>query len=254
MISRRELYAAGLPFGDSATRQCAGRFICGGGGGGGDSQSTTMRTIPDELKGAATSYSNLVTQMANTPYTPYTGTGVADLNQYQTGAINQIAQTAGNNQLQGQTEGALSSYLSGGNTNPYLDQMVQKAQDSVKRNMASTMVGSGSFGNSGVEEAMGRALGDTASTMYGNAYNTDQSNRLQAISMSPTIQNSAYTGANQLLNAGNTVYNNAQDKADFNYQQYQNQQNYPLQQISAIGGGLNNMSGSTTTQSGGGGK
>jgi hypothetical protein len=221
-------------------------------GGGGDQSSTTSRQVPDELKGAATSYSQLVTDMAKQPYTPYSGQGVADLNQYQTGAIGQIQRLAGNTGIQGRSESALSSMLQGGNTSPYLDQMVQRAQDSVKSNFTTQALNSGSFGNSGIAEQQGRALADTASTMYGNAYNTDQANTLQALGLQSDVQKSAYTGANQLMAAGNTVNNNDQAKADFGYQQYQNQQNYPLQQISAIGGGLNNMSGSTTTSSGGG--
>lgn len=41
MISRRTLYAHGLPFGESCTRREAGRIIYGGGGGGGDSSSSS---------------------------------------------------------------------------------------------------------------------------------------------------------------------------------------------------------------------
>ena len=269
MTSRRELYSMGEPLGSCATRKEAGRVIYGGGGGGGDQQSTTQRMIPDELKGAASSYSKLVTDLSNRPYQAYQGQGVADLNSQQTQALDMIGQRAGNGQIQGQAEGALSGFLQGGQTNPYLDAMVKKAQGSVaegfntmvKPQIETAMVNSGSFGNSGLEQRMqlqqkaaGQQMSDIATQMYGQAYNTDQANKMQALGMSPTIQQSGYMGANQLLNAGNVAYNNAQDKADFGYQQYQNAQNYPIQQIAAIGGGLNNMSGSTTTQSGGGDK
>lgn len=44
MTSRRQLYAIGEPFGDSATHRTAGRLICGGGGGGGSSSSSTSTT------------------------------------------------------------------------------------------------------------------------------------------------------------------------------------------------------------------
>lgn len=250
MISKKQLYAAEMPIGDSATRQCAGRFIYGSGGGGGQTQ-TTNYSIPDELKGAANSYSRIATQVADKPFQAYPGVGVPGLNNYQTTAIDKIAGLSGNTGLQDQTQSALSSMMAGG-SNPYLDSMVQRAQDSVKSNMIGTMVGSGSFGNSGVQEAMGKAFGDTATQMYGNAYNTDQANKLSAIGLSPTVQQSAYTGANNLLKAGDAVYNNAQNQADFNYQQYQNEQNYPLMQLSALGGALNNMKGQTTTQRGGG--
>lgn len=252
-ISRRDLYAAGEPFGASCTRMEGGRRICGGGGGD-DQQSTTTRSIPDELKGAATSYSKMVTDLANTPYQAYTGQGVADLNPYQMGAMGLIGQKAMDGGVQSASEGALKSMLAGGNTNPYLDQMVQKAQDSVKSNFNTSAVNSGSFGNSGLQQQYASGLTDVATQMYGNAYNTNQQNIVNALGLQSGVQNSAYTGANQLMNAGNTAYNNSQDKADFAYQQHQNKTNYPLQQISAVGGGINNMAGSSTTSSGGGGK
>lgn len=254
MTSRRELYALGEPFGDSATREKPfGRIYGGGGGGGGTSTSATQATIPDELKPAATALSNVATQVGNTPYQAYTGQGVADLNGYQNVALNQIAGQSQNNAIQQQSESALSSML-GDQTNPYLDGLVQKAQDSVKSNFNTNQVNSGSFGNSGVQQTLAQGLGDVATQMYGNAYNTNQANKLQALGLQSGVQNSAYTNANQLLNAGNTVQNNTQDQLDFNYQQYLNQQDYPLKQMQALTGVLGQNMGSTTTttQSGGG--
>lgn len=239
------------------------RLFKGDGGG----SSSTARTVPDELKGAASSYSQLVTNLANTPYQAYTGTGVAPLNDYQNQALSLIQDRATNGSDIMNTANSTLTGLLGDNTNPYLDQQVASAQKSVtdaynnvqRPQQTSAMVNSGSFGNSGLQQAqqyqdsqLQQNLGNIASTMYGNAYNTNQANKLSALGMAQSYGNQAYTDASQLLNAGTTAYNQAQDTADFNYQQYQNQQNYPLQQISAIGGGLNNMSGSTTTQSGGG--
>lgn len=42
--SRRDLYAAGEPFGDACTREEAGRVIYGGGGGGSSSSASTQTT------------------------------------------------------------------------------------------------------------------------------------------------------------------------------------------------------------------
>ena len=250
MISRQKLYAMGEPFGDSATQEKPFGRVYGSGGGGGSSSSTVM-SIPDELKPAATALSNIATQVGNTPYSAYTGQGVAGMNNYQTGAINQIANLSQNNGLQSQTESALSSMMTD-QTNPYLDQLVNKAQQNVMSNFNTATAGSGSFGNSGLGQQLSQGLGDVATQMYGNAYNTNQANKLSAIGQSAGVQNAAYTGANALMNAGNAVQNNAQDQADFNYQQYLNQQNYPLQQLSALSGVISGNSGSTTTQTGGG--
>lgn len=251
---------------DKGPQRFGPRRLFKGGGGG---SSSTERLIPDELKGAATTYSQLVTQLGQTPFQAYTGQGVAPLNQYQNQALGMIQDRAANGSPLLDTANQTLTGLLGDNTNPYLDQQVANAQKSVtnaynnvqRPQQTSAMVNSGSFGNSGLQQQQNFAdsqlqqnLGDIATSMYGNAYNTNQANKLAALGMAQGYGNQAYTDAGQLLNAGNTAYNQAQDQADFQYQQYQNQQDYPLKQISAIGGGLNNMSGSKTTQSGGGGK
>ena len=256
MTSRRELYAMGEPFGDSATQEKPfGRIYGGGGGGGGTSTSSTAATIPEELKPAAQSLSRIATQVANTPYQAYQGQGVADLNQMQQAAMGLTANRAlSGSQTINNAESALNQFIQGGNTNPYLDKMVQKAQDSVVSNFNTGAVNSGSFGNSGLQETLARGLGDVATNMYGNAYNTDQANRMQAIGQAQTFGNQAYQDASQLFNMGQQAYNNQQDKLDFGYQQYLNQQDYPLKQMQALTGVLGQNMGSTTTttQSGGG--
>jgi hypothetical protein len=251
-LTKRQLYAAGEPLGDCVTRIEAGRLICGGGGGS-DGVTTQSPTIPDELKGAASSLSKIATQVGNTPYQAYGGDGVAGLNSMQTGAMDMIQQRAANGSpIMDAANSTLTGMLQGGQTNPYLDSMVQKAQDSVKSNFNTGAVNSGSFGNSGLQQQYAAGLTDVATQMYGNAYNTDRANQMQALGMAQSYGNQDYNDASQLMNAGTAAQNNAQDQADFNYQQYTNQQNYPLQQLSALGGTLNGQMGSTSTTTGSG--
>ena len=256
MTSRRELYSMGEPFGDSATQvKPFGRIYGGGGGGGGTSTSNSQATIPNELKPAATALSNVATQVGNTPYQAYTGQGVADLNPMQMMSMGMTANRALNgSQTINNAEGALNQFIQGGNTNPYLDGMVQKAQDSVKSNFNTSAINSGSFGNSGLQQQYAQGLTNVATQMYGNAYNTDQANRMTAIGQAQTFGNQAYNDASQLYNMASQAQNNEQDKADFAYQQYLNQQDYPLKQMQALTGVLGQNMGSTTTttQSGGG--
>lgn len=88
MISRRELYAAGEPFGDSATYMEAGRMVCGGGGGGSAPQtSVTTQEIPAELKPLAKAYTDKAINLSNQSYQPYTGQRYADLNATQNAGI-----------------------------------------------------------------------------------------------------------------------------------------------------------------------
>lgn len=92
-MHRRELYALGEPFGESATRKVGPRVIYGGGGGG---SSKTVTEIPPELKPLATTYVQRATQVANTPYQAYTGQRNADLTSTQQAGIGMIQRRAAN--------------------------------------------------------------------------------------------------------------------------------------------------------------
>lgn len=250
-ISRRDLYAAGEPFGASCTRMDGGRRIYGGGGGG--STSTSTPVIAEEFKPLANLYTQQATQLANTPWQAYGGQRYADLNNTQQAGIGMVQDRALNGSAtMNNAEQNLNQFIQGGNTNPYLDQMVQKAQDSVKSNFNTAAVNSGSFGNSGLQQQYAEGLTDVATQMYGNAYNTDQANRMQAIGMAPTFGNAAYQDAGQLLNAGNLQQQQVQNNLDFGYQQYQDAQNEPYKKLQTIGGVVGQAQGSTSTTSGGG--
>lgn len=251
-ISRRDLYAAGEPFGASCTRMEGGRRVYGGGGGG-DSKSTTTPMIAEEFKPLANLYTQKATELANTPWQAYGGQRYADLNNTQQAGIGMVQDRALNGSAtMGNAESNLNQFIQGGNTNPYLDSMVQKAQDSVKSNFNTSAVNSGSFGNSGLQQQYAAGLTDVATQMYGNAYNTDQSNRMQAIGMAPTFGNAAYQDAGQLLNAGNLQQQQQQNNLDFGFQQYQDKQNAPYKQLQTIGGVVGQAQGSTSTTNGGG--
>lgn len=227
------------------------------GGGGGSQTSTTTQEIPDELKPLASAYANKAINLGNQQYQAYGGDRYADLNAVQNQGLSQTIDRAVNgSQTINNAEQALNQQIQGGQGNPYLDSMVQRAQDSVKSNFNTAAINSGSFGNSGVQEAYTKNLGDVASQMYGQAYEGDQARQLQAIGMAPTFGNQAYADADQLLNAGQILQDQAQQDKDFAYQQYQEKLNLPYQQLAAMSGvfGSNLGGSSTTTSSGGGGK
>ena len=268
-MNKRQLYALGEPLGECVTRKECGRLVCGGGGGG-QQTSTTQASIAPELKPLANLYTQQATQVANTPFQSYTGDRFADLNGTQNQALDMVTQRAQNGSpVMDQANQTLTSTLQGGQTNPYLDQMVGKAQQSVADNWnnftkpqtEAAMVNSGSFGNAGLQQmqdnqqkAAVQQSSDIATQMYGNAYNTDRANQMAALQLAPTYGNQAYTDAAQLLNAGNTQQNQAQQGLDFNYQQFQDAANDPYKKLQAIGGVVGQNMGSQTTTTGGGGK
>lgn len=252
-ISKRYLYAMGEPLGECVTRKEVGRVVCGGGGGGG--QSTTVQSIPDELKPLASAYTNTAIGLNNTPYQSYGGQRYADLNGVQMAALNQTADRAMNGSATvNNAEGQLNNIISGGNTNPYLDQMVGRAQDSVRSGFNTAAVNSGSFGNSGLQEQYTKQLGDVATQMYGQAYDGDRARQMQAIGMAPQFGNQAYTDAQQLMNAGQTIQDQSQQYLDFQYQQSMEARDDPYRKLAAMGGvfGSNLGQSASTTQSSGG--
>ena len=249
-ISRKQLYAAGEPFGDSATRTKPGGRVYGGGGGG--QTSTSMPAIPNELKPLANLYVKQAEQIAQTPWQGYGGQRNADMNQSQNLGIGMAQNRALNgSRTMDNAEGNLSSMMQGG-SNPYLDSMVNKAQGNVMANANMAATRSGSFGNSGIAESAAKQMGDVATSMYGNAYAGDQQNRLQAIGMAPTFGDAAYRDAGQLMNVGNMQQGQQQKNLDFGYQQFQDAQNNPYKQLQATGGVVGQSTGQTTTTSGGG--
>lgn len=243
-----------------------------GKGGGGGGTSTTTQEIPVELKPLATKYTQQAMDISARPYTPFTGQRYASLNPTQNLGIGMVQDRAltGSPTMRG-AEAGLNQFIAGGNTNPYLDSLVGKAQQSVvdrfnnmvKPQIESSMVRSGSFGNEGLNQLMqnqqkaaAEQMGDIATQMYGNAYNTDQANRMQAIGMAPTFGNAAYYDASQLLNAGQLQQDQAQRNLDFGYQQFMEGQNKPYKDAAMMAGvfGSNLGGSSTTQQSSGGGK
>lgn len=224
-------------------------------GGGGAQNTTTTQELPAELRPLATAYADKAINLGNQGYNAYTGDRYSDLNAVQNQGLSQtINRAVGGSQTVNNAEQALNQQIAGGNGNPYLDAQVQRAQDSVKSNFNTASVNSGSFGNSGTQDAYTKNLGDVASQMYGQAYEGDQARQIQAISMAPEFGNQAYADAGQLMNAGQVLQDQDQQNKDFGYQQYQEQQNLPYQQLAAMSGVFgSNLGGSASTQSTGSG-
>jgi hypothetical protein len=250
--SKRELYAAGEPLGECVSRIEAGRRVMGGGGGGGESK--TVQSIPDELKPLASAYTDKAINLSNQGYQPYGGQRFADMNTTQNLGIGMVQDRALNGSAtMNNAEGALNQVI-GGTSNPYLDAAVKKAQASAMGAGQQAAVRSGSFGNSGIAEATAKNVGDIATTMYGNAYESDAGRRMSAIGMAPTFGNAQYQDAQQLMNAGQAMQDQQQQGMDFNYQQFQDATNMPYKQLAAMSGVFGSGLGSTssTTQTGGG--
>lgn len=219
------------------------------GGGGG---STTTTELAPELRPLASAYTQRAIELSNNQFTPYTGQRFADFSPLQQAGMGLTAQRAmGGSPVMDQANQTLMQSLQGGQTNPYLDQMVSRAQQSLQPQQDLLRSRSGSFGNSGVEEANTRAMGDIATQMYGQAYETDRNRQMQALGMAPTFGNQAYLDAAQLLNVGGMQQNLGQQRADFAFEQFQDAQNQPYRNLQIMGAPFAQGFGGVTTTSGG---
>lgn len=211
-------------------------------GDGGDQRTT--QEIPAELKPLAERYTELGLDLSNTPWAPYTGTRYAGLSEGQEAGIASAMDRARGSQ----SADTLKQMMSAG-PNPYLDEMVSRAQDSVTSAFNTSSVNSGSFGNSGLQEQFAKQLGGVATDIYGGAYDADQNRRLQAANQA-FGQDMATT--QQLLNVGQLQQDQAQQGLDFDYSQFQEQQNDPYKKLAGISGVFGSYPGGSTTTSGGG--
>lgn len=202
---------------------------------GGGGSSTTTTGIAPELRPLAAEYTSRAIDLADNPFTPYTQQRFAGQNQDQQAAY-QL--------LRDQTQGG---------NNPYLDQMVNRAQGNIVSNYNNVIrpqqdalaARSGSFGNSGVhstiqqdQRALGDQLGNIATSMYGGAYENDANRRASATM--------------NLLGAGNQQQQLGQQQYDFNYQQFQDAQNQPYRNLQTLGAPFSMNLGSVTRTTGGG--
>lgn len=267
-ISREKLYALGEPFGNDCTRKVAGRVIYGKGG---SQSSTTTQSIPTELKPLASAYATKAMDLGKQGYQPYTGQRYAGPTGAEQYGLNMVADRAQNGDpTMNAGAYALQHMMQPGQSNPYLDQAVNRAQTSVvnqfnnmtKPQTEAAGVRSGSFGNSGMDQtlqnqqiAAGKQMGDIAAQMYGQDYQDSNNRALQAAQLAPTYGNAAYNDGQQLMNAGAYARNFDQQNKDFNFSQYQDEQNLPYKQLAAMSGVFgSNLGGTSTTTGKGGGK
>lgn len=233
----------------------AGKMTLEGGGSSGGT-SKTVSEVPAELKPLAARYSQAGIQAFDTPFEYYGGQRYAGLTDPQLQGIDMVQNRAMQGSATvGNAENQLNSMISGGNTNPFLDQMFQAGADKVKANVNSNFAAAGRYGSGAHTGTLADSLGNMAAQMYGGAYENDRARQMQAIGMAPQFGNLAYQDASQLMNAGQILQDEAQNPLDFQYQQFTEDQNKLYKDMGAAAGIFQSQpygSSSSTTQSGGG--
>lgn len=153
--------------------------------------------------------------------------------------------------------GALMSPYS----NPYVTGMfnaaaqpvITKYATAVAPNLLQQGAQSGTLGSSGLAQGfetaqseLAQGLGNMATDMFGNAYNTGLDATLRAQGMAPSLANAQYIPAQQLMGAGNVGQNQAQNIMDVGTRNLTNQANWPFQALQNLGQALGTAGGGQT--------
>lgn len=259
--------------------------------GGGSTSSTTVQQIPPEV---LEQYKNLISKanvQSEKPYEQYSGDLIAGTTGYQDQAYQNLANLQGRGQAYYNSAAgyadAGASPVTGeqiqGYMSPYQQQVINATMANMQENNAQqanqltgNAIASGAFGGdrAGVAQAElarqqslanNQTLADLYNSGYSQALSAAQQDKQNALTAGGQYQNlgtsASQTGlseADALLNAGNQQQQQAQNILNTQYEQWQNQQQYPYEMLtwlSQLSTGLgSNMGGSSTTTSDSGGK
>jgi hypothetical protein len=157
--SRRELYAVGEPFGESATRrEVGGRVVYGGGGGGNTTSTQNTSNVPAYAEQAFKDMLGRAEALSSAPYVPYGGERNAQFTPMQRQAFGSAAgqQTAPQiGQASGLAAAASQQAMGAGQFGPgtFTPMGVQAPQLSNFQVGSAQQVGSGRVGAQGIQAA-----------------------------------------------------------------------------------------------------
>jgi len=281
-ISRRQLYAFGEPLGDSATRTKPGGRIYGGGSGGGNTSTGTTYTsnIPEYASGPFMSLVGRADALSSQPYQPYTGARIQGFTPLQqnaqalAGAQTVAPQITGASNLVGSA--ATSSFTTPGTVSAYMSPYMQNVVDIQKREamrdagIAGTQrdaqfVKAGAFGgsrqaimNAEADRNLSTQLGDIQAKGLQAAYesgqgqfNNEMNRGLAGATALGDLGQKQFGQQMDITNLRNTMGGQQQalgQKAmDQQYADFQQQRDYPYQQLGFLSDILRGVSGSTRT-------
>ena len=206
--------------------------------------SNTTSTTKQELPSWAVPYSQqLLTQgaaVANRPYESYSGQRIAGFSpEQQMGMRMGINRATPGNQAQNYGQGMLENTLRGDylspDSNPWLRQNVDAAMGQAQGRLNSQFNNPGAFGSTAHQETMAKGLGGIASQMYGQNYDMERQNQMGAAGQALNYGQADWQNIGQLLGIGDTTRALTQDQLTQGYQDWQQAQNYPLQQLDILG-------------------
>jgi hypothetical protein len=216
------------------------------------SSSTTQVQVPDWVQSQLQQNLSTANQLASQPFTPSNLPTVAPFSADQTAAFNAIRQNVGSTQpvfdlaqsqvqnLPQTTQSLLNPYLA--NVEGDTVSNIQRAAALQGQTEASNAIGAGAYGGTreGVQQGMiaseaQRNIGQAINQIQSQGYNTAQSAALNQAAAEGNIASAGQTANLQGISALNQVGQQQQTLQQAQYasalQQWQQQQNYPYQQL-----------------------
>jgi hypothetical protein len=226
----------------------------GGKGGGGGSQ--TVQQKADPWAGQQPYLNNLFSRAENLyqqgQLAPgyYPGQTVADQDPWTSQALRMQADRAMNgSEVTRAAQDQLVQTLKGGDTNPYLEKMVQQAAGQALSSVNGNFAQAGRYGSGAHEAAAGDTAAGIAAQMYGQAYDQDRDRQIKAMSLAPTLAGMDYQDISALSEAGTARENYRQELINAAVDRYNYEAGRPLsalQNYGALVQGNYGMSGSST--------
>jgi hypothetical protein len=230
-------------------------------------KTTTQNNLPDWVNNAAKTNYATAAKIASRPYTPYSFQRIAGFTGDQNkamGMLRDYAPTAQANSGKFEVpriidnigaDGSIDKYMS-----PYIDQVLNRTQTRIRQatDMAQQSNNmnqhqSGAFGDARhgiaagqIEEKGIQEMGDASANAYAAAYDNamglrqyDINNLFGADQASQARADQFMQYLDSLYRSGSNQQNLDQNSLELAYQDFLNQQNYPLEQYNLLVSGLN---------------
>jgi hypothetical protein len=228
--------------------------------------TTTTTNTAGWLQPYQSGYLNAAGTAATNPYLQ-SPTQVAQPNQTQQAGYEALANRASSGSpLMGAATNQLQQTINGGylNSNPYLESMINASQGDVVRNynnvakpqMEASMVRSGSFGNSGLQQMqldqqnqLQQNLGRISGDMRYNNYANERTNQMNAINRASEFANNDYLDIQNLVRAGDFMQAPVNAQNAQNLQWWQEARDDPARRLNLLGSALGNVQNNNYTQS-----
>jgi hypothetical protein len=225
------------------------------GSSGGGTQTTIQKNDPPAyVQPYATSYLDRANNLSGQPFNPYAGQRIAGLTPEQQQGLNLTSQRALSgspvtNAAKSNLEATLRGDFLSADSNPYVRGTIEKAMGDVQSRVNSQFSGN-NFGGTAHQEWLGSQLADTALPIYAQNYDNERTRQMQANLFAPQMAQSDYNDLSALLGVGDVRQANSQQGLDFLYDQWQQQQQHPYNQLSFLGGAIAGSPGMQSTTTG----